>query len=40
ESNWLPAPCGLFYMVMRLYLPNPGAFSGGWQQPKLQLVPK
>eukprot|EP00438_Fugacium_kawagutii_P019850 Skav227945 [mRNA] locus=scaffold146:553993:555339:+ [translate_table: standard] len=40
ESNWLPAPAGPFYLVMRLYLPKAEAFSGGWQQPKLQLLPK
>ena len=39
ESNWLPAPAGPFYLVMRLYLPKAEAFQG-WQQPKLQLVPK
>ena len=39
ESNWLPAPAGPFYLVMRLYLPKAEAFQG-WQQPKLQLGPK
>mmetsp|Transcript_40526 Transcript_40526/g.94102 ORF Transcript_40526/g.94102 Transcript_40526/m.94102 type:complete len:448 (+) Transcript_40526:41-1384(+) len=40
ESNWLPAPSGPFYMVLRLYLPKPEAYLGGWKQPKLLLVPK
>ena len=39
ESNWLPAPAGPFYLVMRLYLPKAEAFDG-WTQPKLLLVPK
>mmetsp|Transcript_12508 Transcript_12508/g.29574 ORF Transcript_12508/g.29574 Transcript_12508/m.29574 type:complete len:440 (-) Transcript_12508:149-1468(-) len=39
ESNWLPAPDGPFYMVLRLYLPKAAAFEG-WKQPKLVPVPK
>jgi hypothetical protein len=39
ESNWLPAPDGPVYLVMRLYWPNTEAPSilppgeGGWQPP-------
>jgi hypothetical protein len=33
EPNWLPAPDGNFYLVMRLYLPKPTAIRGQWQQP-------
>jgi hypothetical protein len=34
ESNWLPAPKGPFYMIMRLYLPDPAAQDGTWKAPK------
>lgn len=35
ESNWLPAPDGPFYMVMRLYGPEKTALEGRWIPPKL-----
>lgn len=35
ESNWLPAPDGPFYMVMRLYGPEDEALEGNWMQPGL-----
>jgi hypothetical protein len=31
ESNWLPAPNGEFYLVMRLYWPKPAALDGTWK---------
>jgi len=31
EGNWLPAPAGPFYMVMRLYGPKAEALSGDWR---------
>jgi hypothetical protein len=34
EPNWLPAPKGPFYMVMRLYLPGKEAQDGIWKAPK------
>jgi len=34
EANWLPAPDGPFYMVMRLYLPSVEAQDGKWKTPK------
>lgn len=34
ESNWLPAPDGPFYMVMRLYGPEEPALKGDWMPPK------
>lgn len=34
EANWLPAPKGGFYMVMRLYLPSKEAQDGIWKAPK------
>ncbi len=35
ESNWLPAPDGPFYCMMRLYGPKPEALSGEWVSPGL-----
>ena len=33
ESNWLPAPNGPIYLVMRLYWPEKSALQGTWQPP-------
>lgn len=33
ESNWLPAPNGPIYLVMRLYWPKNEALSGEWKPP-------
>ncbi|QAY86553.1 DUF1254 domain-containing protein [Pseudomonas arsenicoxydans] len=38
QSNWLPAPNGPFYGVLRLYLPKPEVSSGQWQIPPLTPV--
>ena len=38
ESNWLPAPAGPFYVVMRLYLPKPEALDGTWKEPPMVKV--
>jgi hypothetical protein len=38
EPNWLPAPDGPFYMVLRLYGPRPEALAGEWTPPVLQEV--
>jgi hypothetical protein len=35
ESNWLPAPAGPFWLVLRLYRPKDEALDGSWQQPRL-----
>jgi len=35
EANWLPAPDGPFYMVMRLYGPETEALEGSWTPPEL-----
>ena len=46
ESNWLPAPDGPIYVVMRLYWPRTDppsilpAGEGSWQPPPLQKVAK
>lgn len=38
ESNWLPAPAGPFYMIMRLYWPKPEALDGTWSVPPVQRI--
>ena len=38
EANWLPAPDGPFYMVLRLYGPEDEALDGTWTPPALQKV--
>lgn len=38
EANWLPAPQGPFFCVMRLYWPQLEATEGKWQPPPLQRV--
>ncbi|TWD52459.1 DUF1254 domain-containing protein [Pseudomonas sp. SJZ131] len=40
QSNWLPAPDGPFYGVLRLYLPRPEVASGQWKMPLLNKVEK
>ncbi|EJM91979.1 hypothetical protein PMI34_02283 [Pseudomonas sp. GM74] len=35
QSNWLPAPNGPFYGVLRLYLPRPEVTNGQWKLPLL-----
>jgi len=35
ESNWLPAPEGPFFMVLRLYWPKADALDGAWRAPPL-----
>ncbi len=38
ESNWLPAPKGPFYGVLRIYLPKPEVGNGQWKLPLLTPV--
>ncbi len=38
QSNWLPAPNGPFYMILRLYIPSPEVQNGTWKQPLLEPV--
>lgn len=38
EANWLPAPNGPFFTVMRLYWPKPAALDGAWKAPPLLRV--
>ncbi len=35
ETNWLPAPNGPFYCVLRLYGPKEEALSGVWNKPPM-----
>jgi hypothetical protein len=35
-SNWLPAPDGPIYVVMRLYWPKEAALDGSWKPPAVQ----
>lgn len=36
EGNWLPAPEGPFYMLMRLYGPQDAFFDGSWKVPEIE----
>jgi hypothetical protein len=38
ESNWLPAPKGEFFAVLRDYLPKPEVLDGSWKAPPIQKV--
>jgi hypothetical protein len=38
ESNWLPAPDGLFIVTLRTYLPKPAVQSGAWFPPAIAPV--
>jgi hypothetical protein len=38
DANWLPAPAGPFWLVLRLYWPKASALNGKWKQPPLQIV--
>lgn len=36
EPNWLPAPKGPFFAVLRLYWPKPEALQGPWKAPTME----
>lgn len=38
ESNWLPAPNGPFFAVLRLYWPKDAALDGRWKAPSLDAI--
>ncbi len=38
EANWLPAPKGPFYVIMRLYWPKTEALDGSWDMPAITKV--
>lgn len=35
EANWLPAPKGPFWVILRLYWPKEAALDGSWAVPKV-----
>jgi hypothetical protein len=37
KANWLPAPKGAFFMVLREYSPKPAVLNGGWQPPEIRV---
>ena len=39
ESNWLPAPDGPFYAILRIYMPTPEVINGTWKKPPMEPVP-
>jgi hypothetical protein len=39
EANWLPAPDGKFYAILRLYMPAPEVVNGTWKKPPMQPAP-
>jgi hypothetical protein len=38
QANWLPAPAGPIYLVMRVYWPKQAALTGVWKPPAVQRV--
>jgi hypothetical protein len=38
QSNWLPAPDGPIYVVMRLYWPKEEALNGTWKPPAVEKI--
>lgn len=38
EANWLPAPNGPFYMLLRLYWPKETFLKGDWKVPPVQIA--
>jgi hypothetical protein len=38
ETNWLPAPNGPFWTVLRLYFPKEAALDGTWKAPSIRKV--
>jgi hypothetical protein len=38
QQNWLPAPEGPFYAVLRVYMPGDTVINGTWKKPQMQPV--
>jgi hypothetical protein len=36
EANWLPAPAGPFWPILRMYWPKPAVLDGSWKAPVIQ----
>ena len=39
DGNWLPAPAGPFFLLIRSYLPKAPALNGQWLPPAVERVP-
>ena len=39
KANWLPAPNGPFYAILRVYMPAPEVVNGTWKKPPMVPVP-
>jgi hypothetical protein len=39
ESNWLPAPAGLFKLMFRFYWPKEAIIDGTWKPPAVTAIP-
>ncbi len=38
KANWLPAPEGNFYAVLRMYGPEKQILDGSWKSPPVELL--
>jgi hypothetical protein len=38
RANWLPAPDGPFYIVLRIYLPAESVIDGSWEPPPIERI--
>ncbi len=38
EANWLPAPTGRFYLVLRLYMPQKAILDDTYHYPRISLI--
>jgi hypothetical protein len=38
KANWLPAPAGPFYLVLRIYWPDQPALDGTWTAPPVEKI--
>ena len=38
RANWLPAPTGPFYVVLRVYLPDQSVIDGAWEPPPVERI--
>ncbi|NES79549.1 MULTISPECIES: DUF1214 domain-containing protein [Okeania] len=38
ESNWLPAPDGPMYVIMRIYIPEEYVINGSWEAPPMVIA--
>ena len=38
RANWLPAPEGNFYLIMRIYMPKESVLNGSWEPPAVTKI--